>query len=120
MDVTNLQAYFQAGQPIRFSLSNLLSSTYNVPIWASATLSFYYRWEDSSNGDGDAPSQPDASAAAGDVVAAAAEVVPDEVLPLVLPSAGADSTVSMAGTGDRWGIHCLMLGLRGYFFGLIG
>jgi hypothetical protein len=42
VDVTHLQPYLQAGMPTRFSLANVLSNTYNVPIWARARLDVYY------------------------------------------------------------------------------
>lgn len=45
VDVSYLQAYLQPGLPTRFSLGNVLSNTYNVPIWAKATLAIYYQTE---------------------------------------------------------------------------
>jgi hypothetical protein len=112
-DVTHLQAYLQPGQPTRFALANLLSTTYNVPIWAHARLDFF--WADAGDAaDAAAHAQQPPAAAAGaaadaaaaDATAAAAaaavaEDVPHEVLPLVLPGAGDDATVSVAGQGDE-------------------
>jgi hypothetical protein len=43
VDITHLQPYLQAGMPTRFSLANVLSNTYNVPIWARARLDVYHK-----------------------------------------------------------------------------
>lgn len=43
VDVTHLQNYMQPGMDTRFSLANVLTNTYNVPIWAKATLNVYYQ-----------------------------------------------------------------------------
>jgi hypothetical protein len=43
VDVTHLRSYLRPGQPTRFSLSNVLSNVYNVPLWAAATLEVYYK-----------------------------------------------------------------------------
>lgn len=47
VDVTHLAAYLDAGAPTRLSLSNLLTNTYNVPLWAEATLQYYWQEEPS-------------------------------------------------------------------------
>ncbi len=38
VDVTHLQAYVTPGMTTRFRLDNVLSNTYNVPIWSKVTL----------------------------------------------------------------------------------
>jgi hypothetical protein len=43
VDISHLQPYLQPGMPTRFSLANVLSNTYNVPIWARARVHVYFK-----------------------------------------------------------------------------
>lgn len=121
VDITHLQAYLAPGQLTRMSLSNLLSNTYNVPLWAEARIQYYWHEQqhaadDSVQSDPVVPpvtERPAGSMAAAPVAgaalppaAAAATVaatadVPYEVIPLT-PNADAEvSTAVLVGTGDR-------------------
>jgi hypothetical protein len=33
-DITHFLSYMQPGMPIKFTIGNVLSNTYNVPVWA--------------------------------------------------------------------------------------
>lgn len=125
-DITHLQSYLAPGLPTRLILANLLSNTYNVPLWAEVTLTYY--WPQPAPSTGHIPATAAAagaaeggrsgsSAAGGHVVAAApgdngpagrtAAVgaapagVPDEVVPLVPNPEDFESLVVLAGRGDR-------------------
>lgn len=124
-----MQAYLRPGLPTRCSLSNLISNTYNVPLWAEATLHFYWTQKAPSHAAG----QPLAAAADSAVAGAAAELapppsalalassaapataptkpetaaattmpsVPDEVMPLIPREDDAESMTVLTGQGDR-------------------
>ena len=42
VDATRLQTYMRPGMATRFRLDNVLSNTYNVPLWAAVTLQVFY------------------------------------------------------------------------------
>jgi hypothetical protein len=117
-----MQAYLRPGLPTRCSLSNLISNTYNVPLWAEATLTFHWAQDSAAS---EAPSkvgrQPLEAAAAlapqpaiapraapataplktEAAAAAAGASVPDEVVPLTPREDDAQSMTVLAGQGDR-------------------
>lgn len=87
--------------PTVFGLGNLLSNTYNVPIWANVKLDVYYRQPTHKTTKLLAASEPCvnctvAMAAATPALGSSAQDdVPNEVVPLQLPF--------LVGNGDRCG-----------------
>lgn len=81
VDVTYLGAYLKPGMPTLFSLSNVLSNTYNVPLWARARLEVYSKKGYSSP----KPVAEEAKPSAAAWLSLSAPGVPDEVLPLLAP-----------------------------------
>jgi hypothetical protein len=124
-----MQAYLRPGLPTRCSLSNLISNTYNVPLWAEATLQFYWMQQAPSNVGGQPleaaadsavagaaatlapllgepatePSAAPATVTTKPEVAAAAAMAsfPDEVVPLIPREDDAESMTVLMGQGDR-------------------
>lgn len=123
VDVTYLQNYLQPGMDTRFSLANVLTNTYNTPLWAKATLNVYYHMpkpsrkllaeslkpsaaspstvSDSTISMVNEGSSTRASDSSSDSPTQAADV-PSEVLPLTLPEAtDFSSLVSVSGDPSR-------------------
>lgn len=57
IDITHLQAYMSPGLPTRLSMSNLLSNTYNVPLWGEATVQYFWAAADTPS-PGSSSSEP--------------------------------------------------------------
>jgi hypothetical protein len=108
------------------SLSNLLSNTYNVPLWAEARIQYYWHNQqpqqqhaavdgvESVPGVHPAAETPTESVTAAAAVASAAMPpptaaaavaatadVPDEVIPLTPNADAEEATAVLVGTGDR-------------------
>jgi hypothetical protein len=114
----------QPGMPTRFSLSNVLSNTYNVPIWARVTMDVYFKTPmplaASPQHAGPGASQPkhqhvvkralQGSVGPEDALAqhplstSNAPSVPNELIPL-MPSgvSGMEALSVVGGIGDRCG-----------------
>lgn len=101
VDVTYLGAYLKPGMPTLFSLSNVLSNTYNVPLWARARLKVYSKKGYSSP----KPVAEEAKPSAAAWLSLSAPGVPDEVLPLLPPGLGPGSGTSTISTLRGSGGH---------------
>jgi hypothetical protein len=119
------------------SLSNLLSNTYNVPLWAKAQIQYYWHQQPPQqqhaavHGAQAVPGvHPFADVPAGNAAvapvpaatlppphaAAAAPAtadVPDEVIPLTPKADAEESTAVLVGTDDRYGVWKIIIILLG-------
>ncbi|WIA17670.1 hypothetical protein OEZ85_014473 [Tetradesmus obliquus] len=116
VDVSHLQPYMQPGMPTRFSLSNVLSNTYNVPIWARITLDVYYKIPTPSTTSSthvgashvvrralQVPELPESAALTRYPLSmSSVQLVPDEVIPLVpFGKSDMEALSVIGGDGDR-------------------
>lgn len=125
VDISHLQPYMQAGMPTRFSLANVLSNTYNVPIWAHVQLDVYFKGPQPSTSTTPQLQRhqqhhvvrralhgsvtPQAPALARFPLSMSDEPsVPDEVMPLVPSGQTSMEALSVvSGYGDRCVMHLL-------------
>lgn len=112
-----------AGMPTRFDLANLLSNTYNVPIWAHVKMDVYYKTPHPSYTKVSSDKPSGSSVEGVDAVTrmlmtartrvaphtplslSSSSHVPNVVLPLLLPGQpDNEGLTSISGTSDRYGL----------------